>query len=152
MRPLFKIDPARSRTVTLFDLILVALVTFVCVPALSFAVGYGTLFVTKASEPALLWWIAGVLASFGVTGIYAWMSAPVAIGLGWVASRRGWIGWAAAPCIGAFGGFVFGGLFWLIEPSPMTEAILIAIVPIAMLYATVGWCSLRWLRADIFLK
>ena len=144
-----KIDPARARTITLVDLLFVAALTFFCAPAISAALGYAIAFATVGTEPALT--IAGIFIGFGYTALFAWMAIPIAIAVGWLATRKGWIGWAAAPCLGALGGLIFGTLFWLLDNSPMMDWFLAAaFVPAAILYAIVGWASLRWLRADVF--
>lgn len=153
--PAFKADPQRTQRIRLRDLSFAALGAFVVFPAL-FA-GFGALMMMslEASDAArthTLRPIAQFILGIGFSGIYAWVGAPIAVAIGWFASRRGWIGWAVAPLAGAFGGLLFNLVFFAFEPSWIASAFLpftLMFMSFGALYAVFGWMTLRWLAPEI---
>ena len=144
----FKIDPKLSRSISAFDIFLVCVVTFGVFPAVFFAAGY-ILAVLGAKVDSLVE-LGGYLATIGYTGLFAWMGIPVFAGIGWIASRKGWVGYGAAFLLGIVGGLIFGIAFWLIDGSAYS-VLFVLIFPLpAAVYAIIGWATLRYLRPDIF--
>ena len=81
------------------------------------------------------------------------MAIPIALGIGWWATRTGRIGWAVGPIAGAAGGLIFSLVFFVIENEfldPSFLPVTLSFSGVAAIYGVVGWIFLRWLRADAF--
>ena len=155
--PAFKVDRNLSRTISIIDLLVVAVAAFLVFPIL--LAGFGAVMLLSAdtfnadrSHPMRS--IGEFIVGMGYTGLYAWVGAPIAVAFGWFASRQGWIGWATAPIGGALGGVVFSLFFFGLEGRlgsgflPFTSMFIL----LGATYAVAGWLALRWLMPDCFMN
>ena len=151
MPPAFRQDPALTRQVGLVDLIFAAIIAFVIFPTLAFAVGY----------VVMMRWADGIvaipgamLAAIGYTGLLAWVASPVAVGVGWWATRTGRTGWVTALACGAVAGtacslIAIGGVDLRMIGSEAL-GVVGAFALAGAIYGSVALIALRWLRADLF--
>ncbi|NNE89423.1 MAG: hypothetical protein HKN27_15245 [Silicimonas sp.] len=153
--PPFKVDPTLSRTIRPLDLVFAALGAFVAFPILSAAFGAIMLvsantFDASDSHPVRL--VGEFILGVGYTGLFAWAGTPIALGIGWFASRKGFIGWATAPLAGALGGVLFSLIFFALEWEfgPAFLPLTFMFVLISAIYAIAGWLALRWLVPECF--
>lgn len=150
MPPAFRQDPSITRQVGFVDLIFAAVVAFVLFPAIIFGCGY---FLMLSSDSEVIQVPAAVLAATGYTGLFAWVGSPVAIGVGWWATRTGRTGWVSAVLYGAYGGaalslIAIGGSD-VRNLSAESLAIAGAFALAGAVYGSVALIALRWLRADL---
>ena len=149
---LFIFPIEKSRSITFLDLLIVASATFVCLPLLSLGLGVVASWFPVASlatwNPALFFY------AFAYTGLFAWLAAPIALGVSWIATRTGWIGPLSAPLFGAAGGALVSLVLVLdrdIRDFGLDFLGFVAFVSgVAILYAGIAWLVLRWLRRDAF--
>ena len=153
MTGLFRIPPERARRIRFRDLLIIAVATLIFFPAVMFAIGsVGGLAVRDDAG-----WITVpiiLIRAFGLTGLFAWAAAPIALGLGWLATRSGWIGPLAAPVVGMAGGVLFSLIFVL--DQDITDIgwehveLAASLGALAAIYGGFAWVALRLLRRDVF--
>lgn len=145
----FFIDSAKGRAISAIDLFFACLVTFVLVPAATFA--FGALIVLAVQDGPLL--PAGTfLVRLGLTGLVSWIDIPVAVVVASLAARRGWIGRGFAPVFGALSATLMALCLLALDGAFYSAAFPILVMAAALYgtaYGTTFWLAMRWLRVDI---
>jgi len=151
--PAFRVDPALSRRVRLRDLVLAAALALGPLPTLLLCVGYAAR--TLGHDNSAIKTLGEYLLALGGISIATWTGIPVAILIGALATRSGWIGWASAPGAGFLGGAVMALLVIAIDGSTYPPDLIFIFsylfVPAGVVYGLLGWAALRWLRPDVYL-
>lgn len=145
----FLIDTRIGRAISLTDLVFACLVTFLLVPAATFA--FGALIVLMVQDGPLLP-VGMVLVRLGLTGLVSWIGIPVAIGVARLAANRGLVGWGFAPAFGALSAALMALALLLLDGAFYSAAFTILVVALALYgtaYGLIFWLALRWLRADV---
>ncbi len=146
-----------GRSIRLLDLLLGASVAFLILPMA--LVVLGTVLLWAERRPGLS---DGSLVSTapvgaGLTGFYAWIGAPFALLLGWVATRRGMMGWGHAVLAGTAVSTLAGLLLFTPAALGTGQFVTFLVVNASFLaiggvYALVFWIGVRFVRPDLTRK